>query len=280
MLKSRLMRSLILGTLILILPSLTQGADTNPGDSQGERPNGRGKRDWGVALGLRSTYFQMTQNHGPIFGNINLLDEEQNYWPVKPLIQFNFSKYWALEFGYDQFKAHALNRGFVDVGHDIGVVADDDRRWSDGVVEWEPIMMALQFRWPHFHKSFVPYLLGGVSYTKTYWNRNDWYYFGFPSLETYTNWTVQGNRPQAYPNSGYRRIFEVEDHTIGTLLGLGVDYFIWKNLALNLDWRYHWARANFKYTLAYSDGRDIISREQGTFILDSWILGLGLKYFF
>ena len=267
------MLTLILGTLILILPSLSQGADTAPGTSQGELPKVIEKRDWGVAIGLRSTYFSMTQNTGPIFGNITLLDEEQNYWPVKPLIQFNFSRYWALEFGYDQFKAHALNRGFGDV-------ADHDPRWSDGTITWEPIMMSLQFRWPHFHKSVVPYVLGGVSYTKTNWDRNEWYYYGFPSLQEYASWTSQGNRAADYPNNGYRRVFEVEDHTIGTLLGVGVDYFIWKNLALNLDWRYHWAKVNFKYTLAFDAGQDIIRQQEGTFVLDSWILGLGVKYFF
>lgn len=212
-------------------------------------------------------------NGGTIFGNINLLDEEQNLAPYKPVLQFNFSKYWALEFGYDQFKATALNRG-------LNGVADHDRRWADGAVEWQPIMMALQFRWPHFHRSIVPYVLGGISYTKTSWSRNEWYYFGFPSLADYTNWTSQGNKPEDFPNNGYRRIFDVEDHTMGTLFGLGVDYFIWKNLALNLDWRYHWAQVNFKYTLAFDAGQDIIRQQEGTFVLDSWILGLGVKYFF
>ncbi len=267
------MLTLILGTLVLILPSLSQGADTATGASQGELPAVIKKRDWGVALGVRSTYFSMTQNTGPIFGNITLLDEEQNYWPVKPLVQFNFSRYWAIEFGYDQFKAHALNRGFNDV-------ADHDPRWADGTITWAPIMMALQFRWPHFHKSIVPYVLGGISYTKTTWDRNEWYYYGFPSLEAYVSWTSQGNRAADYPNAGYRRIFDVDDHTIGTLLGVGVDYFVWKNLALNLDWRYHWAQTNFKYTLAFNDGQDVVRVQHGTVVLDSWIMGLGVKYFF
>jgi outer membrane protein W len=234
-------------------------------------------RTWGLALGLRSTYYQMTQNTGKIIGNVNLMEEEQNYSPIKPVLQINFSKYLALEFGYDQFKAKALNRAFIAEGISYN---EHDPRFSDGAVEWTPYMLALQFRWPHFHKSFVPYLLGGLSYTKTSWTRKEWYYNGFPYPWVYDNWTSQGNRPQDYPNGGYRRIFTVDDHTIGTLLGFGVDYFIWDNLALNLDCRYHWAKVNFTYSLAFDEGRDVVSQTKGTFGLDSWILGLGLKYFF
>ncbi len=230
-------------------------------------------REWGVALGFRSTYFGMTQNTGEIFGNINLLKESQNYWPIKPMVQVNFLKYWALEFGYDQFKATALCKGLFGF-------ANEDPNWADGAVKWKPITMALQFRWPHFHKSVVPYVLGGISYTITSWDRNEWYYYGFPSLAEYNTWISQGNRPEDYPNNGYRRIFETDGYTIGTVLGVGVDYFIWKNWALNLDWRYNWSQVNFKYTLAYGGGADVVRVEHGTFVLDSWILGLGIKYFF
>jgi hypothetical protein len=47
-----------------------------------------------------------------------------------------------------------------------------------------------------------------------------------------------------------------------------------------LDWRYHWARVNFTYTLAYDDGAYVVGRDGGTFILDAWILSLSLKYVF
>jgi hypothetical protein len=226
-----------------------------------------------VALGLRSIYFQMQQNRGELFRNITLLDENKNILPYKPVVQVSLSQYWAIELGYDRFRAATLNRAF-------DIYPEHDKRWTDGHVEWAPIMLTMQFRWPHFHKSIVPYVSGGISYTKTDWDRNDWYYYGFPSLATYINWTNQGNRPEDYPNAGYRRIFATDDHCIGALLGVGVDYFFNKNWALNLDWRYHWAKVNFTYTLAYDDGKDVVDRDHGTFILDSWILGLGIKYFF
>jgi outer membrane protein W len=271
--KRNVIFSVLIGWFILIFPFLSHGEEKpTQKDSQNEVRVIK-KKPWGVAIGVRSTYFQMQQNTGPIIGNVNLLDEEQNLAPYKPNLQFNFLKYWALEFGYDQFKATALNKG-------AGDVAEHDKSWADGAIEWQPIMMAFQFRWPHFHRSVVPYVLGGISYTKTSWDRNEWYYFGFPSLAEYNNWTSQGNRPENYPNYGYRRIFTVDDHTMGPLVGLGVDYFIWKNLALNLDWRYLWAQVNFKYTLVYNAGGNIIQQRQGTFVLDSWILGLGVKYFF
>jgi len=234
-------------------------------------------REWGIALGFRSTYFQMTQNHGQFIGAVNYLPEDQNYLPIKPVVQLNLSKYFALEFGYDQFKAGTLNHAFSAEGVDY---AEHDPRFNDGNIKWDSFMLALQFRWPHFHKSFVPYVLGGVSYIKTSWERENWYYYGFPYPWVYDDWTSRGNRPQDYPNGGYRRIYDVEDHTLGTLLGIGVDYFIWKKLALNLDLRYQWAKVNFNYKLAFDDGQTVIHNEPRSFMLDSWIIGLGLKYFF
>jgi hypothetical protein len=262
--------------LIVLWPVLclgeTQGDMDKTGTSQESKAEGKTK-NWGIGLGLRSTYFQMTQNRGELFRNITLLDEDQNYIPYKPSIQINFLKYLALELSYDRFKAATLNRAF-------DIYPEHDKRWTDGVVQWEPIMLALQFRWPHFHKSVVAYVSGGISYTKTSWERNDWYYYGFPSLEEYNNWTSQGKSPEDYSSDGYRRIFATDDYCIGTLLGIGVDFSINKNWVLNLDWRYHWAKVNFTYTLASDGGRAPFSRDQGTFILDSWILGIGLKYFF
>jgi len=270
--KRHVIFNLMLGLFILILPSLSHGEEPKLQDSQNE-VRVIEKSPWGVAIGVRSTYFQMQQNTGPIFRNIDLLEEEQNLAPYKPILQINYSSNWALEFGYDRFKANTLNQGSEGV-------AANDKNWADGALEWQPIMMALQFRWPLFNKYVVPYVVGGLSYTKTSWNRNEWYYYGFSSLAEYTNWTSLGNRPEDLPNNSYRRIFSVDDHTIGSLLGLGVDFFVWKNLALNLDWRYHWAQVNFTYTLAYDGGRNIVSQQPGTFVLDSWILGLGVKYFF
>jgi outer membrane protein W len=233
-------------------------------------------REWGVALGLRSTYFQMTQNHGHFVGAVNYLQEEQNYLPIKPLVQLNLSKYFALEFGYDQFKAGTLNGAFTV---DNVNYSEHDSRFTDGYIHWDSFMLALQFRWPHFHKSFVPYVLGGVSYIKTSWERENWYYYGFPWPWVYDAWVGQGNRPQDYPNGGYRRIYDVDDHTFGVLLGLGLDYFIWKNWALNLDVRYQWAKVNFRYGLV-DDNSQNVALSTHSFPLDSWILGLGLKYYF
>ncbi|MEW6184243.1 MAG: hypothetical protein AB1585_00725 [Thermodesulfobacteriota bacterium] len=233
----------------------------------------REERNWGLSMGIHSSFFKMQKNKGEIFRNINLLDEEQHYLPYKPSVQILISPYFALDFFYDHFKAAALNRAF-------DVYPEHDRRWTDGYLDWSPLMMSIQFRWPHFHPAVTPYVLGGMSYTKTSWERNDWYYYGFPSQEVYNQWTGQGLKPEDYPNNGYRRIFATEDHCLGVLVGLGLDYRIYKNWALNLDWRYHWAKVNFTYTLAYDDGQYVVGRDGGTFYLDSWMLSLSLKYFF
>jgi opacity protein-like surface antigen len=232
-----------------------------------------GEKTWDLTMGIHSSYFQMQKNRGELFRNINLLNEEQDYVPFKPSVQIHFLKYLGVEVYYDHFKAAALNRAF-------DIYPEHDRRWTDGFVEWSPLMMTLHFHWPMLNNKLIPYVLGGMSYTKTSWQRNDWYYYGFPSLEVYNQWTGQGLKPEDYPNAGYRRIFATDDHCLGALLGLGLDYYFCKNLALNLDWRYHWAKVKFTYTLAYDDGQVVVGRDGGTFHLDAWILSLGLKYLF
>lgn len=228
---------------------------------------------WELAVGLHSSYFRMQKNRGEIFRNITLLAEEQNYAPMKPSVVFYFHDYWGVELSYDRFKAAALNRAF-------DIYPEHDRRWTDGYVDWTPLMLSFQFRWPRFHPRITPYLLAGISYTQTSWQRNEWYYYGFPSLDAYNQWVEQGNKPEDYPNAGYRRIFATDDHCIGTLWGLGVDFRLFQHWALNLDWRYHWARVKFTYTLAYDDGAYVVSRDGGTFVLDGWILSLNLRYYF
>jgi|GEM_PF-2622532 opacity protein-like surface antigen len=262
---------------LLVLTALVNAADSEDGDSLKDTPSSPSlasqEPQWGLALGLHTSYFRMQKNRGEIFRNITLLAEEQDYLPLKPSVCFRLSDYWGVELSYDHGKAAALNRAF-------DIYPEHDRRWTDGYLEWTPLMLSFQFRWTRLHPRIIPYILGGVSYTKTSWQRNDWYYYGFPSLEAYNNWIEQGQKPEDYPNAGYRRIFATDDHCYGTLLGLGVDYLFRKHWALNLDWRYHWARVNFTYTLAYDDGAYVVGRDGGTFILDAWILSLSLKYVF
>jgi len=241
----------------LTVPSLSRGEE-KPLVGQGEA-----QPSW-LAFGLRSNYFRLEQSRRTIVGNLLAMDEDQTYIPYNPVVQFNFSKYFALEFGLNQFKATALNNDYL--------------RWaSDGDLAWTSYMLGLQFRWPHFHKSFVPYFSGGVSYNRNSFQRQEWYYYGFPGPDTYTSWVSQGNKPEDYPNNGYRRIHTVDD-SYGVYLGLGGDFFLTRNWALNLDWRYHWSQANWTYQLINNDG--LLRNVPGTVILDSWILGLGVKYFF
>lgn len=251
-----------LWTSIMAIPSLTQGEDI-PSKSQ-EEGNQSEAETLGLAIGLRSNYFNLTQSRRTIVGNLVALDEDQNYLPMNLFIQYHVSKYFALEFGVNQFEDMTLNTDYL--------------RWaSDGDIAWTSYMLGLQFRWPHFHKSFVPYIVGGGSYNKNTFLKHNWYYYGFPDPSTYDNWTSQGNKPEDWPNNGYRRIHSVED-SYGVFLGLGVDYFLTKNWAINIDWRFHWSQANWTYRLLDYDG--LLRNTPGTVVLDSWILGLGIKCFF
>ena len=265
-----LLSSLIFLPLVLSLISICL-ADENTGNQRRETVyNSLNPRDilfeikdFNVGVGVRSTYFRLTDSRRVLVGHLKDLEEDQNLIPYKPMIQVNLSKYLALEFGYDQFKAIAQNE------------PDFNKYWSDGNLEWGTYMFSLQFRWPHFHRSVVPYVLGGFTYNKASFKENDWYHYGFPSPAQFNEWTGQGNRAEDYTD--YRRIIKADD-CWGTLLGIGVDYFVLKHLALNLDFRYHWTQSNLTFQLA--DHRGVFGEDHGTFNMDSWIIGLGLKYFF
>jgi hypothetical protein len=258
-------------TQILFLFSVCLAEDLLEKPKIGETPNTSSnpfrvlfdKRDLNAAIGLRSTYFRLTDSRRLLVGNLNALDEEQNLAPIKPVVQINLSKYLAFEFSYDQFKAMALNQ------------PDYDKSTSDGNLEWETFMYSLQFRWPHFHPAVIPYILGGITYNRTSFKENTWYRYGFPSQASYNEWVGQGNKKEEYTD--YRRMIKAED-SWGTTLGLGVDYFFRKHLALNLDFRYHWTESNLTFQL--SDDRGVFNDIRGTFNMSSWILGLGLKYYF
>lgn len=255
----------ILWAFIMATSSLSQGEETSSIPQDREMPKiEENKLPW-LAIGVRSDYFSLQNSRRHIVGGLIALDEDQNYAPINPLIQINLSKYLAIEAGMDWFQAMALN-------------TDYNYSASDCDIQWTSYMLGLQFRWPNFHKSFVPYIAGGVSYNKNTIKKNNWYYYGFPDPATYNSWISQGNKPEDWPNGGYRRIHSVDD-SYGVYMGLGMDYFLTKHWAINLDWRYHWTTANWTYTLIDNGGL-IRAPEPGTAVLDSWILGLGIKYFF
>jgi hypothetical protein len=245
---------------LFTVPSFSHGEDTPPVVIEKEKP---WARPFWLAVGIRSNYFRLTDAKRTIVGNLLDIEEDQNYIPL-PLIQGSLSKYFALELGMGQFKAMTLNNDYL--------------RWaSDGDLNWTSYMLGVQFRWPHLRIPLVPYLSGGVSYNKTTWDRKEWYYYGFPDPATYSSWTGQGNRPEDFPNNGYRRIHKVDD-AYGVYLGFGADYFLTKHWAVNLDWRYQWSQANWTYQLVNNDG--LLRNIPGTVVLDSWTLGMGIKYFF
>jgi len=269
--KKVLIFSLVFFSNVLFLLSICL-ADENAGNQRQEEINNPpnplsyffNQENFNVAIGVRSTYFQLTESsRRHIVGHLNSLEEYQNLIPYKPMVQVNLSKYLALEFGYDQFKAIALNEPTYE------------KYWSDGNLEWATYMFALQFRWPHFHPSVVPYVLGGVTYNQVNFKAQNWWHYGFPDLASYNAWVGRGNRMEDYTD--YRRLINAAD-CWGALLGFGVDYFVWKHLALNLDIRYHWTYSNLTYRIGGNWG--VSDPELGTFNMNSWIIGLGLKYFF
>ncbi len=130
---------------------------------------------------------------------------------------------------------------------------------SKGKLSVIPIQLSIQARYPISWR-FLPYLLGGAGY---YLNR----------------FNLDKEITEAWDALGFDLEEKVEN-AIGYHLGAGIDLFITKNIALNVDVRYFITKIKGSWTLT----DQIIGTETSGDIedlnLNSLIFGGGLKFYF
>lgn len=149
----------------------------------------------------------------------------------------------------------SLGRAVLDVG---------DEDINLGELTTIPLQLTAQFRMPSGNAS--PYIGAGVGY-----------YFN--------NFDIGGDAEDVIDlaqaiDPGFDMDLEIDD-SFGYHINAGIDYFANKNLAFNLDARYFWSEADGTFTVTDPNGTFGGSfKEEGEVDIDSFVIGVGVKYFF
>ena len=220
-----------------------------------ERPQGLG-----LAIGLYSTYYDLTGRE--LFRHINRLDEKQDFTPSQISLSYD-----ALRWQADGYQFGLSVEGMAFLKPLVAETGNDNSFYGDGDLEWTPYFLSLRFK--HYTRwGLVPYFSTGVAYIKSNFNANRWYTLGFDSPGEF----------DSARDTRRRRYFRMDDYSLGWHIGAGAEYFFNKNLALNLDIKYLIGDAYFNYQIYVNDSLEI--NDRGKFVLDSLLIGLGIKYYF
>ena len=160
-------------------------------------------------------------------------------------VTYRFLKYLAVEGGIGYTKIDVENKT-------LGV------KWA--TIDAVPIFATLQFRWvsrkPEELKWIVPYAcIGGGYYVLNIEERSEL---------------------RAYYLPGFGVDLEIDD-TFFFHLGGGFDIFLTKNLAINFEARYSWAKTDIDERV--NDGANILERGD-TINLNAAFVGAGFKFYF
>ena len=129
---------------------------------------------------------------------------------------------------------------------------------SSGRLRSLSLMLSVQGRYP-IKNRFVPYLVAGGDYHLNTFSLNE---------EITNSWN----------NLGFD-IQESVDHTFGFHFGTGLDIFLIKSIALNMDVRYYTANLTGKRTLTNQNGQETTSGKIDSMHLNSLQAGISIKLF-
>lgn len=210
----------------------------------------------GLEIGTRTLYTQLKDDQkgdgvkSSYIGTLNYLDEEQDYVPDRIYIQYFFNDYLGLGLSYDHVEAKTLERNSAAVEGGSGV--------GDGKVGVSgPILYAVG-RYPT-ETAFTPFVEIGVAFYSSYFDEDaDW----------------------KYDNAKHRERNMNTDDATAFVLGLGCDYQITDNWSVNLYARLV-AGADVDTTAEYVyKSKPSEPFREGSFPLDYYGFGLGVKYSF
>jgi opacity protein-like surface antigen len=129
---------------------------------------------------------------------------------------------------------------------------------SSGRLSNLSLMLSIQARYP-IKNRFVPYLVAGGDYHLNKFSVNQ---------EIKDSWS----------NLGFN-IEESVNHTFGFHFGAGLDFFLYQNIALNLDARYYTANLKGQRTLANQISQDMTSGTIEGMKLNSFQAAISVKLF-
>lgn len=243
-------KALILAVLTACATSAwAQSADT-------ETQASRSSKWSGLEIGTRSIYVQLKDDQkgdglrSSYIGSLNYLDEEQDYVPDRIYIQYFFNDYLGLGISYDHIEAKTLERNNAAIEGGSG--AGDGKVGARG-----PILYAVG-RYPN-DSAFTPFVEIGAAFYSSYFDEDD-------------DWK--------YDNAKRRERKMNTDDTVAFVLGLGCDYRINDNWSVNAYARLvSGADVDATAEYVYKNKPSEPFRE-GSFPLDYYGFGLGVKYSF
>ncbi len=152
-------------------------------------------------------------------------------------------KYLALEFRFPYFRSEVTESfGGLDSGQLRNLT----------------FMLSVQVRYP-LNDQLVPYLVGGGDYHLNKFNINE----GIEDSWNDLGFTIEEN----------------VDHSIGFHVGAGFDYFLLKNIALNVDVRYYSAKLKGTWSIANQISQQEVTGNIEDIKLDSIQAGISFKFF-
>ena len=195
--------------------------------------------------------------HGSITSDT--VSEKQELYPTNFNMLFLFCPYGGLSAEWDRYTA----------------VME-----QDGKQLWDTFTLALNARLPvdNLPVRFAPYALVGVTYNVPQFDENNWWRFGWNSKKDFDDFMSRQSPPYNM-DTGRIRNFTTEP-SFGFTYGVGVDFFLTKNLALNLDLRWNVASTDVHYTIVSDDGQDLLLDRKFSYDLDTMTYGLGFRWYF
>ncbi len=219
--------------------------------------------DQKFSVGTRWKTFDLTGDKN-FTGTITsgTVDEQSQWYPTNFNMQYLFCPYGGLTLDYDRFGATMQ---------------------QDGKLNWDTLTLGVTARLPLEKLRLVPYAVLGLTYNSPSFDENNWWRYGWNSPSDFDKAAASqpvGSDPNQWMSTGRIRNMKT-DSAFGWVYGLGADFFITKNIALNADVRWNKASTDVSYTIDTDDNShsNLLTR-QFSYDLDTVSYALGVRFYF
>ncbi|MFH1033871.1 MAG: outer membrane beta-barrel protein [Pseudomonadota bacterium] len=214
------------------------------------------------SVGTRWKSFELTGDKN-FTGTITsgTVDEQTQWYPTNFNMQMLFCPYGGLTLEYDRF----------------GAVMQ-----QDGKLTWDTLTLGLTARLPLEKWRLAPYAVLGLTFNSPSFEENNWWRYGWSSgadFDAHMAARPAGQDPEQWMQTGRIRNMKT-DQAFGWVFGLGLDFFVTKNVALNADVRWNQASTDVTYTIDDDSGHGNLLTRSFSYDLDTVSYGLGVRFYF
>jgi len=187
-----------------------------------------------------------TYGSGTYLGTIYALDEEQNYLPFKPYVEYFFTSFFGVELAYDEMDAETR-----------AIDTSSHKEKTDGTVSLSGLTLSLVSRYKN-DTAFTPYAGIGLGlYSGDFAEDSNWAYTA---------------------STGRTRVMDV-DNAVGFQLFLGVKWSMTENWFVDGSLQYVAVDPNSTF-YGYEANGTQYTEQTGHFPMDNLALRLGVGYTF